>query len=60
MRPSLRALASELRSRTADVSRIPAEVLIREDRDRRHDLGSLAATLGQWDSPEDEAAWRDL
>ena len=25
-----------------------------------HDLGSLAATLGEWDSPEDEAAWRDL
>ena len=59
-RESFRALAAELRSRTADAPRVPSEVLIREDRDRRHDLGSLAVTLGEWDSPEDEAAWRDL
>ena len=59
-RESFRALAAELRSKTADAPRVPSEVLIREDRDWRHDLGSLAVTLGEWDSPEDEAAWRDL
>lgn len=34
-RESFRALAAELRSKTAAAPRVPSEVLIREDRDRR-------------------------
>lgn len=54
----LERIEGEARRALAAGSRTPSAPEDRTDEDGY--LHGLASTLGEWDSPEDEAAWRDL